>query len=513
MEGNLIHTKSIPKSAISAQKFNRIALFTFIVYFITAFSGWFNFLFAFFSKRSYFPLRSYLITFGNNEIVNNIGWNILNLAGYKTTILSKIPYKLIDDIFFTSICLLLIILFVKGYKLIESNQALQPDVIRWALIFSTLMAFSIPSHSSDLYGYIARGAQQTLFNHNPYITPISNIEGYSSYPLFLNFMWPHQPTTYGPIFILLCKSILLLSNNNFLLSFFNFKILNLVLYLLVILFVLKSTDTKNLYLIAWNPLLLFQVLWNCHNDLISGVLIFFSFYFLNNENHKNRHFWSLFYLTIAAGIKYVSALIIPFVILYIIRKEKNKLTLLNSITGIICGVILILIFSVDYLFSGSHISAHGISQILSNIGLVHKSLIATLYTLLKYTFTALHLDFPSDLAIISLKGVVYSLFIIFYLYRLFKCNQNLVLNVGLMLFVFFGFTLAKFHSWYLLNLVVLIPFPLLNDDLRKIIIALSLTHVFAITFLDQAKILNFTFMTLLPVLYLWFTRAKKSTTL
>ena len=48
------------------------------------------------------------------------------------------------------------------------------------------MALSIPGNSSDLYGYISRGAQQTLFHQNPYFETVNLIPDYNKNPLFIN---------------------------------------------------------------------------------------------------------------------------------------------------------------------------------------------------------------------------------------------------------------------------------------------------------------------------------------
>jgi len=488
------------KSNIITHNFKLIAWLTFIVYFISTFCGWFNLLFAKLNTRIYFPLRSYLTTFSNNDVIN-FKKDIFNFAGYKALINSAFPYKVIDDIFYVTICTILIILFLIGYKIIKSNQISQTEIIKWSIIFSVLMTLAIPSHSSDLYGYIARGAQQTLYNQNPYFETVSKIQDYGTNPLFINFMWPEQPTSYGPVFVYITKAIVFLSNNNFLLSFINFKLTNLTIFFLLILFILRLNKTKELYLIAWNPLILIQGLWNCHNDLISGALIFFGIYLLLKE----KYFWSVFSLMLALGIKYVSLIIIPMIIFYLLKNKPEKNIFLNIALGICSGIILITIFSMDYFCRDKVI----LSAQFLNINLVHKSLIDTIITLIKYfsIWQNLNVDFGITLSV--LKYFIYGTFIIFYLWILNRKKTNLVYDLVFVLLIFFGFTIAKFHSWYLLNFIVLIPL-LENGLLKKILIGLSLAHIFAITFIDQSKILNFVLMTLLPSLFIYLALRLRS---
>jgi len=465
---------------------------------------------AYFYNKHYIPLKSYLIPFNKGQItnLNYIPKSIYNLTGYKTQILTNVPYKLVDDFFFLLISTLLIILFFLGYKVVQSNKVSQSEIINGAVIFSVLMAISIPSHSSDLYGYIARGVQQALYHQNPYVDIVSKIQNYKFDPLLCNFMWPDQPTTYGPVFIYLTKVIVSLSENNFFISFINFKLLNLTAYFLLVLFVLKLNKTKDLYLIAWNPLILIQGLWNCHNDLISGVLIFVGMYMILKSTNKNKYFWGIFSLVIAAGIKYASILIIPIIIFHLLQNKLKKQIFLDLFLGLCSGLLLVLIFSIDYLIPFCSHRLCELKEITSNIGLVHQSLIAAIFTGIKYYCKHLNINCDLNYSLFLLKILFYSGFVAFYMTVLLKKKKDLTYEIILILFIFLSFILAKFHSWYLLNLVVLIP--LLNGGiLKKILVALSLSHVYSLTFLDQAKIINFLFMTLFPTIFVWLKERNK----
>ena len=481
------------------------ALLTFIVYFITVLCGYINIFLSHCFGKIYFPLRSYLTAFNREEILNfnRTSNSLCNLAGFKAVIKTNIPYKLIDDLFFTLIAVLLIVLFYIGYKIVQSQKISQSHIIGWSLLFSFLMTVAIPSNSSDVYGYIARGAQQSVYHQHPYLETVSNIKNYRTNEMFCNFMWPFQPTTYGSIFIFMTRTIVQLSNNNFLSSLVNFKLLNLFAFLVLIYYLLKRNKTEDIYLLSWNPLILIQGLWNCHNDLISGMLIFVSLCLLTEKKRKTRHFWFMFILTAAIGIKYVPLIILPLIFIYYIQSKTEKTILLNLILGLVSGIILILIFSVEYLTSLSNLTAFPVSKFFSNVSLIHKSMISALDTIFKYFCNYFHFNLNLLTVYAFIKTFVYSIFITIYLAILFRKKSDLIRDIVFILFIFFSFTIAKFHSWYLLNLIILIPF-LKNDNfsqlLKNILIVLSLSHVLAITFIDQAKILNFLLMTLIPVI-------------
>ncbi len=398
-------------------------------------------------------------------------------------------------------------MFFVGYKIIQSNKISQGEIIKWAVLFSILMALAIPSQSSDLYGYIARGGQQTLFHHNPYIDTVDSIKGYKSNTLFCNFLWANQPTTYGPVFISLTKVIVMLSNNNFFTSFFNFKLFNLTVYLFLILLLLRLNRPRDLYLISWNPLILVHGLWNCHNDLISGALIFLGIYMILESKNKNKYFWGIFSLMVAAGIKYISAFLIPIIVFYVLGKKAKRKVFIDLLLGLCCGALFVLILSVDYLIPFRFQEFVTVDKLTSNINLVHQSLIAAIVTGIKYCCKCSKISCDLDYVSFLLKTLFYSGFLAFYITTLFKKKKDLAYECALILFVFLAFIMAKFHSWYLLNLIVLIPF-LKNKIFKHILSALSLTHIYALTFLNQAKIINFLFMTFFPVVFVWLKEKK-----
>lgn len=483
-------------------EFKDISFLTFIVYLICSSFGWLNWFLASYCGKIYYPVRSYTILFDKSNIKNltAASTNIYNLVGFKSLIHTSIPYKLINDLFFIFLSLSLISLFYYGYKSLESSKVDNLEIAKWSVFFSILMALTIPAHSADLYGYIARGAQQVFHNQNPYITSVSEIKNYSQDYWFFNFMWPLQPTTYGPLFIYLSKLLVYLSNNNFIFSILNFKILNLTVFLLFLMFLINKTNTRDFYLIAFNPLIMIQGLWNCHNDLITGILIFTGLYSVLNLQKKTNIFWGAFSLAVGIGIKYTPVIIIPFLIT---QFKKKKGIIINLFLGLLAGGVLVGTFSLDYFSSFSSIDPTNKEKLITNIDLVHKSLIATIFAIFKYLFHFTNLDIDLSAFLTGLKYIVYGAFSIFYLYNGFLSKSSLIFKITSVLFIFFSFVLAKFHSWYLLNIIFLIPLLKESESmkmLKVLLVTLSLTHIFSMTFLDQAKILNFVCMTLIPVL-------------
>jgi hypothetical protein len=87
-------------------------------------------------------------------------------------------------------------LFYRGFRLLNASPAL-PDsdekrltrlILRHGAAAVGLLVLVIPFHSSDLYGYLNRGFQQSALHTNPYTTPIADIPHWKQYP-FLQDHW------------------------------------------------------------------------------------------------------------------------------------------------------------------------------------------------------------------------------------------------------------------------------------------------------------------------------------
>ena len=82
----------------------------------------------------------------------------------------------------------------------------------------------------------------------------------------------------------------------------------------------KITHRKKFVLLyGLNPFILFEFITNVHNDIYLVLFVMLAFYFLI----KKKNIWlTLLFMTFAVAIKYVAALMLPFIVLYYFRKEK-----------------------------------------------------------------------------------------------------------------------------------------------------------------------------------------------
>ncbi len=372
-----------------------------------------------------------------------------------------------------------------------------------SICFALVFVFMLPNDSSDLYGYMARGAQQIYYELNPYHHTVSEISNWSDQPLFanINSLWAKNPAPYGPFYMLLYAGIAFLSMGNFYIALFLFKFFNFTIFVLLLLLLVrilndkeidktylekKFSDSRQVFsykkiiysLIALNPFLHYEALWNAHNDIFMGFLVLLGLY-LAFKNHLNM---ALVVLTISFLAKYISLIVIPFVVIYAFTRPLRDFPWWGSMVSIWLTVATWIYY---------HPFAVYFSKISGNILLSHKSLQRTISSIYKLFAGE---PMPSFVNYILLGIFTWFLF---YLYYKFFENKNKKLNIFyfsfLALFTLIFIASAKFHSWYLL---MILPLGALIHP--RLIIVLSISHLLSLTFLDQANIANFVVMTAIP---------------
>jgi hypothetical protein len=404
------------------------------------------------------------------------------------------------------------------FKSFTEKQTPSQNDLSWLIAIAFISTLMLPANSSDIFGYISFGEQIVHYNQNPYSEILANIENWRLDPLLGNMRWEYNPSPYGPVFTLICKFFVSISWNNLWLSFFIFKIFNFICYLLLIYIfhhTLKyfptagtSDSSKVWYLVALNPLLIIQGLWNGHNDLLLAVLAFAPVFFTvkalsseeNAETVDGKQSRVLFkflkpkylginlaicLLILSVLIKYITIILIPLLLLWI-WKRKRYIPYYGLITGVLC-----------FYFSSQYFNLFNIdyTEISNNATLFHKSLFDVINTVFKLITKT---DLPKSAVLISLAA--YALFYAYIFFKLFfsktdkKSDLDFLKSLSVVYAVLLLIISPKFHSWYLISLL---PFAAISHP--RWCFALSLGHLLSITFIDQAHVLNYLLMTVLPV--------------
>lgn len=161
------------------------------------------------------------------------------------------------------------------------------------------------------------------YQENPYYTSVAKITNEQGYDQMLGKVarcWREEPVVYGPVWSLICKGLTSLSFGNIDIALLIFKLASLAMYIGSIYLIYRITKKKLFMLLfALNPVVLFDGLSNVHNDLFLVFFILLALYFVLKRKKLSL---AVAAIAIATGIKYLSILLLPFLILYRLRKEK-----------------------------------------------------------------------------------------------------------------------------------------------------------------------------------------------
>lgn len=414
------------------------------------------------------------------------------------------------------------------------------EVLVYAAIFSLVGVFSIPNDSSDIYGYIARGAQQVFYDFNPYQSVVADINNWQGQAFFGNILWENNPAPYGPLFIFLCKLIVTISFKNIWLAIFLFKLLSSACLLGTLFFTYKIFNLENLHnraklfnifepssilpFIALNPFLFYHCSWNGHNDIVMVFFFMASIYAL----FKKRFNLSFVLITAAILIKYIVLVLLPLIVIYIWKDfyfidkvSRIPLSLRNLVKYLVPFGLIVSLLMAALLLNHYDFFSADFGEINNNVTLSHKSLFNSLETIykaiagrelpvvVKYSFLAAFSLFAAFIYLKFWKGNFSKeseLSMEYYDDRYRSLNDAFLNSATYILASLVLIASPKFHSWYLVIVLALafLTYP-------EFALVLSISHMLSFTFVDQANILNYILMTLLPS-SVYFLRGRRPVT-
>lgn len=387
-----------------------------------------------------------------------------------------------------------------------SQSRLLRQILKATLIAGALLLPVIPFHSSDLYGYLNRGFQQSIYHTNPYLTPVAEIPGWQKDTLFHSH-WVYNPCPYGFFFAQLASWITSLADTQFFNAFLLFKGLNLLLILGSTLLIYKIGQQARLqrpwlsaYLFGANPLVLLHVMGNGHNDILMVFLLLVSL----NALFSSRWGWaSLPLLTLSVLTKYASLLALPFMLLYMLKKRQFR----SLLVGTAISAILCVILAIPYVDPNRH---WPLNALLDNAGKPQHSLIDLIAQSIYYPTKWLqgHADGITQQALSILKPLFWASFVLFYGWQCLQAvkrpatTQDLLFRIGLTMTIMVAFVSAKFHPWYpVMFLPLLLTLPEASR-LRQFGLTFSLFQLAGFTIFQNLPVISPLFLTVLP---LWLT--------
>ncbi len=189
----------------------------------------------------------------------------------------------------------------------------------WAAFFAINLIFMYPVGAADLFDQIFRARLTAHYGYNPFVTLPLNLPGDPFQPYVA---WQGDPSPYGPMWEALAAGTSLLGGNILWNNLILFKVLVVLAYAASVgltYAILRSWKPgwalRGTLFFAWNPLVLFEVAGNGHND---AILIMFMLAGVLALVLARR--WAILPALIAGALtKFVPILLVPVALVAIWR--------------------------------------------------------------------------------------------------------------------------------------------------------------------------------------------------
>ena len=352
-------------------------------------------------------------------------------------------YYLNTVIYLVLFCILFWLYFIilkKSNKIFVTNKKLFGFIGLVGILFSLI----IPTTSLDVYSYIGNGWVDAHYNENPYYTSVQDVVDENGVDQMLGKVarcWRDEPVVYGPIWSLICKLLTSISFGNITIALFVFKIVTFLVFMGCSVLLYKIHKKKMLTLLfALNPFVLFEFLANVHNDIFLVFFMLLAIYLIKNKKNIALAVASI---AIATGIKYLSILFIPFLLIYALRKEELPNKIKKTCFYAIEFIALLGIFYLFYIKDVQVLSGIFVQQ--NKYG---RSIFLAIYYFLNGDEEALNL-----IKMISL--LLFAIFYIIIVAKLFFNKdskkitfQKLMRTYQTFLIIFLFILITNFNPWY-----------------------------------------------------------------
>ncbi|QJW99096.1 hypothetical protein [Frigoriglobus tundricola] len=397
----------------------------------------------------------------------------------------------------------LLVTFATGYRAVHQlpeTTRLRRQVIGYGAALAAAAVLVPAFQSTDLYVYVNIGWQQIGYGMDPYRSALFETPNWQSDPMFVQ-EWPFVPCSYGFLFALETRAVCALSGPNHALAVVGFKAIALATYFALGAVVWtgyrvleRPNPIRGLYLVLWNPLLLLHCVSNAHNDLqfalgVAVAIVGFA-----------RGRWLIVFpaLAVAALVKYLSVILVPFFLVASVRRFGWVRVGLSGAVALALAVACWWPYRTG--FDESYLSRTG-----SNHSTAHYSLASIAVFSFEIVFKGETREWLAGPFYAALKAVCLCAFTVLYLAALVRVVRTpRERDAGLAsasVFVLLGIILTspKFHSWYLgmvLPLAVWLP---IGSRTRRLALAMGVSNLLSFTFVYQSHLLNALLMHVVPL--------------
>jgi hypothetical protein len=368
-----------------------------------------------------------------------------------------------------------------SYILILSEHKIESlkNILNFSLILGLSAIFTYPLGSPDLFGNAAYAHLHAYYGLNPYSSTLSDVSGYLSDPFLKNMVYVDLGTPYGPLWTWISYGLYkILTGFGFIPLLFGYKFIGLITHILITFTVYHiaeavepGSSSRAAVIYGTNPLAIFDLIVNAHNDGPAILLFIASLYFMIKGY---RYIWPLI-AGLAASFKLTPIIALPFLFWKVICKKDKHIAVLNAFSTIFIIVFFYYPFFIgDNSLAGFKTTAYGnmansLPLLLQGIGLP-----------------------------LILYKISFIIFILLYAYFLLKSSHNswngLLTSLGAGLILYYLLGAMVVHQWYFIWPLAILS-PVHDSHWNKIIIyqtiLLLISYIFKVAFWSKTLVFGY----------------------
>ena len=218
----------------------------------------------------------------------------------------------------------------------EGDRRALAWVLGFALLYGVTLAATYPIGALDVFAYVFQGRILAHYHANPFVVAPASFPQDPVLPLLA---WPSEPSTYGPLWVIVEGASALLYEDSLLAGLAVFKAMGVALHVLTayaVFLVLKRQGAQapvaGTLFFAWNPLMIFEAAANGHNDVAMACLALLAVYALA----AGRVSLSYPLLMASALVKFVTLVLFPvFLMAWLYGREQVAIRARGAAVGLL----------------------------------------------------------------------------------------------------------------------------------------------------------------------------------
>ena len=209
------------------------------------------------------------------------------------------------------------LLYLWGWWAVRRLRGKRAHTVAWIIVLAGALACAVtllylyPFDAADIFDNIMHGRILAVYGGNPFVQVGRD---FPQDPFYEYMAWDRSPSAYGPLWEIMAGVTARLAGDGIVANVLAFKLLPGVFWLasilLVAAFLLKYVPEQALsgvYLLAWNPMVLYATFGNGHNDIVMVFWVLAAVWAIQARHHTT----AVLVLLVGTLVKFIPLLLLP----------------------------------------------------------------------------------------------------------------------------------------------------------------------------------------------------------